>query len=76
MVTPRVSRATGPSIIRIVIALILVLLFTLLIVENAQTVRLHVFFFHVDIQLAVALVLAGVLGVVVGLLVPRMQRVL
>jgi uncharacterized integral membrane protein len=63
-----------PTIARLIGTLVVLLLFALFIVDNAQTVRLHFVVFDVDTHLSWALVIAGVLGVVVGLLAPYVKR--
>jgi uncharacterized integral membrane protein len=67
---------TTPSIGRIVGAVIVLLLFTLFVVQNAQPVRVRFFLIEITTQLAWALVLSGVLGLIIGLLLPRLRRFL
>lgn len=56
---------------RLVLGLIVVLLFALFMVENSRTVPVQFLFWQGRTHLAWALVLAGVLGLLIGLALPR-----
>ncbi len=71
MARPRLSVR---AYLRIGIAIALLLMFTLFVLENARTVRVRFILVDVDTRLAWALILAGVLGFLLGLVMPRLRR--
>lgn len=62
--------------VRIVGTLIALALFVVFVVENSRTVHIRFLVFEADTRLAWALVIAGAFGALVGLLFPRVRRLL
>jgi uncharacterized integral membrane protein len=69
-------RSQGRLYVRLAGGLIALVLFIIFAVENGRTVRVRFFFWELNTSLAWALVVAALLGLVLGLLVPRIRRVL
>ena len=72
--TDHASERAWISAVRLAVEIIALLLIVLFIVENAQPVRVHFFVTGVETSLAWALLAAGVLGFVAGLLAPHLRR--
>jgi uncharacterized integral membrane protein len=53
---------------------IVVVLLLILIIQNSQKVEVHFFFADAQIPLIFALVIAAVLGALIGWLLPRVRR--
>jgi len=51
-------------------------LFVVFLVQNGSKVRIHYLFWHSNTRLSWALLVAGVLGLILGLILPRMRRVI
>jgi hypothetical protein len=64
----------GRDAVRLAGAVAALLLLTLFVLENARTVRVRFLGFETDTWLAWALVLAALLGFLVGLAWPRLRR--
>ncbi len=61
---------------RLVLAVIAVIVFIVFVLENRRTVRVDLLFWHANTSIAWALIVAGLLGLVAGLLFPRLRRML
>jgi len=61
---------------RVIAAVVAVVLFIAFVLENRRTVRVDLFFWHANTSIAWALIVAGVLGLIAGLLFPRLRRLL
>jgi len=61
---------------RVIAALVAVVLFVVFVLENRRTVRVDLFFWHANTSIAWALIVAGILGLIAGLLFPRLRRLL
>lgn len=61
---------------RVIATAVAVVLFIVFVLENRRTVRVDLFFWHANTSIAWALIVAGVLGLVAGLLFPRLRRLL
>ncbi len=59
---------------RVIAAVVAVVLFVVFVLENRRTVRVDLFFWHANTSIAWALIVAGVLGLIAGLLFPRLRR--
>lgn len=70
------SRFTTAFRARVVAAVVAVVLFIVFVLENRRTVRVDLLFWHLNTSIAWALIVAGVLGLVAGLLFPRLRRLL
>src|SRR5205814_1675629 len=72
---PLEPRETHPpshrSWARLVPALILLAALVTFVVQNTRIVRIHFLVWHADMRVAIALIIAGALGIVVGRLLPR-----
>jgi len=51
-------------------------LFVVFLVQNGSKVRINYLFWHSNTSLSWALLVAGVLGLILGLILPRMRRVI
>lgn len=67
---------SSQALIRIVVVAILIAAFVAFMLQNGRTVKLHFLFWQVNTHVAWALLVAGVLGVVIGVLLPRLRRLL
>ncbi|MER3419174.1 MAG: hypothetical protein C4290_01020 [Chloroflexota bacterium] len=72
--TGRLIRFPSRNALRIGASLIALLLLVLFVLENARTVRVRFLMFETDTWLAWALVVAAVLGFLVGLAWPWFRR--
>jgi uncharacterized integral membrane protein len=70
----RTLRLGRRAYVRIGATVVLLLLFALFVLENARTVRIRFLLFDTDTRLAWALLLAGVLGFLIGMVTTRLQR--
>jgi uncharacterized integral membrane protein len=61
---------------RVIAAVVAVVLFIVFVLENRRTVRVDLFFWHANTSIAWALIVAGILGLIAGLLFPRLRRLL
>jgi uncharacterized integral membrane protein len=61
---------------RVIAAVVAVVLFVVFVLENRRTVRVDLLFWHANTSIAWALIVAGILGLVTGLLFPRLRRLL
>ena len=69
-------RANHRLIIRLCSLATVLTLFVVFLVQNGSKVRIHYLFWHSNTRLSWALLVAGVLGLVLGLILPRMRRVI
>jgi uncharacterized integral membrane protein len=70
------SRISNRTIARLVGAGVALVAFLVFVFQNGDTVPIRFFFWEANTRLAWALILAGILGVVIGLIVPRVRRLL
>ncbi len=61
---------------RVIAAVVAVVLLVVFVLENRRTVRVDLLFWHTSTSLAWALIVAGILGLIAGLLFPRLRRLL
>ena len=73
--SPR-SRLSNRAIARLVGAAVVLALFLAFVLQNRRTMPVTFLFWEVSISVAWALVTAGVLGLLVGLVLPRLRRLL
>ncbi len=71
--TPTTTTPNGPRW-RLYIAIAVVILTAIFILQNSQKVRVEFFFSETDTPLIFALLLAAVLGFIIGLALPRFRR--
>jgi uncharacterized integral membrane protein len=62
--------------IRLVVLAVAMVLLVVFVAENFLVVEVRLFFWKTDARLAWALIVAALLGFVIGLLVPRLRRML
>lgn len=70
------DRTSGSWTLRLPLFALLLVLFVTFVAENFIVVEVRVLFWRSDIRLAWALVIAGLLGFGLGLLFPRLRRLL
>jgi uncharacterized integral membrane protein len=68
------ARRHPRAIARIVGAAAVVVVFIVFLIENGNTVHIKFLFWGVNTSLSWALVVAGILGVIMGWLLPRVLR--
>ncbi len=61
-------------LVRLVPGLIVLALFVVFAVENGRTVRVRFLFWQVNTSLSWALLVAGLLGLILGLMLPWLRR--
>ncbi|MBI2761204.1 MAG: LapA family protein [Chloroflexi bacterium] len=79
MVTEQAPDSPGPSrrtLARLIGGAVVVLLFLVFVLQNRGSTRIHFLFWEGTFGLAWALIIAGVLGIIIGLVVPRLRRFL
>ncbi len=59
---------------RLVPSLVLLAVLVIFVAQNTRTVRVHFLVWHADMRVAVALIIAGALGLLLGTLLPRLRR--
>lgn len=68
------SRPSNRTIARIAGIVVLVLAFVFFVLQNERTVHVRFLFWQADTRLAWALILAGALGFLIGVFLPRLRR--
>jgi uncharacterized integral membrane protein len=79
MVTEQTPDSPGPgrrTLARLIGGAVVVVLFLVFVVQNRGSTRIHFLFWDGTLRVAWALIIAGVLGIVIGLVVPRLRRFL
>jgi uncharacterized integral membrane protein len=71
--TPQERRNWTLRLVLLALAMVLLVVF---VAENFVVVEVRLFFWETDARLAWALLVAALLGFVIGLLLPRMRRLL
>jgi uncharacterized integral membrane protein len=69
-------RANHRLIIRLCSLATVLTLFVVFLVQNGSKVPIHFLFWHSNTSLSWALLVAGVLGLILGVILPRMRRVI
>ncbi len=72
----RGSRLSTRAVARLVAAGVALVLFVVFVLQNGRTVQVRFLFWDADMRLAWALLIAGLLGVVLGIVLPRLRRLL
>lgn len=79
MVTEQTPDGPGPSrrtLARLIGGAVVVVLFVVFVLQNRGSARIHFLFWDGTTRLAWALIIAGILGVIIGLVIPRLRRFL
>jgi uncharacterized integral membrane protein len=71
----RGSRPSNRTIARLAGATVAVLLLLVFVFQNGRDVRLRFLFWEADLRLAWALIVAALLGVLIGIALPRLRRI-
>ena len=73
---PRRQTVSSRTRARLIGAAVLAAVLIAFVVQNGRTVRVRFLLFEFDTRLAFALIVAGVLGLLLGFLLPRVRRFL